>query len=383
VFLFVPLGIGLVLSGLSGKRVLLVVCALSGLIEAAQFLTIPGRDAAIGDVLSNILGGAVGLAVARYATRWLRPPPRLAKRLAMGWATIWLAIQIVSNFSFAPSLPDSQYYGQIARVFWNFAVFPGAVISASIGDVRIPNTALTESHRARRLLLEGATVATTVVPAELTLDVAPIVRVVDGKKNEIVLLAQNGESLVFGIHTGAAVLRLRPLLFALPGVFPAPALIPSSDADTLTLSGRYAPSSVRMNTESRSATQERSIPLTTSLGWTLWLPFQWFIEGTRLELVVSWIWLTCLAMPLGFWFVSINDPWTFRERFRHWVPVVLAGSVLLCAGLVAVPIAFGLSPASLADWLATLAGIVVGGGLGALKSHACRTHRVASASPQG
>src|SRR3954469_19639810 len=107
VLLFVPLGIGLALSGLPAKRALLAMCALSALIETAQLLVIPGRDSTIGDLLTNALGGALGFAMARYPEDWLRPTPRIARNLLVAWAAIWLTIQIISNFGLAVSLPDS------------------------------------------------------------------------------------------------------------------------------------------------------------------------------------------------------------------------------------------------------------------------------------
>jgi VanZ family protein len=383
VFLFVPLGIGLALSGLPAKRALLAMCALSTLIEATQFLAIPGRYSTIGDVLTNTLGGALGFAIGRYAELWLQPPPPIARNLAVGWATIWLAIQVISNFGFALSLPDSQYYGQIARVLGNFAVFPGLVLTASIDDVQIPNTRVADSRKVQWLLLHGATVGTTVVPAEPTREIAPIIRVADAKKKEIVLLAQNGEHLIFGVHTGAAVLRLRPPLFALPEAFPTAVSSLALAADTLRLSGRYIARGVRMNAQNRSATHDRGIPLTASLGWTLWLPFQWFIEGTRSELVVSWIWFACLVIPLGYWSLRTIDSSRPQGILRHWVPVLLAGVAFLCAGLVLVPHAFGLSAAPLRDWLATLAGALVGCGLGALMTNIIGNRELTDGSPEG
>ena len=367
VLLFVPLGVGLALSGLPGKRAIFAACLLSALIEAAQFSLIGGRDSTIGDVLTNTLGGAIGFAMGRYAVDWLRPTPRIARNLAIGWATIWFAIQIISSYGFAPSFPDSRYYGQIARIFWNFAVFPGAVLTASIDEFQIPNAGFPDSRSVRKLLLDGATVSTTVVPAEPTRDIAPVIRVADAEKNEIVLLAQNGQYLVFSVHTGAAVLRLHPLLFALADVFPAsaPPLLP---ADTLRLSGRYASSAVRMTSESRSATHDRRIPIYASLGWTLWLPFEWFIEGTRMELALSCLWLACLAGPLGYWdfFLNASKP---ADRARGpRVAFLLAGVAVIGGGLILVPIAFGVSPAPLRDWLATLAGLLAGSGLGALSA---------------
>src|SRR5450759_4224060 len=221
VFLFVPLGIGLTLSGLPAKRALLAMCALSALIETAQFLVIPGRDSTIGDVLTNTLGGALGFAIGRYAPTLLRPSPRIALALALSWSAVWLAIQTISAFGFSPAIPRSEYYGQIARQLGNFEQFRGAVVRASIADVTVPDTRFPDSHRVRELLLRGAIVTTTIVPAKLTTDIAPIVRVADAREREIVLLAQNAENLVFGVRTGAAALRLRPPFFALPDAFSA------------------------------------------------------------------------------------------------------------------------------------------------------------------
>jgi hypothetical protein len=375
ILLFIPLGIGLAFSELPTKRALLTMCALSALIETAQLTVIAGRDATIGDVLTNTLGGALGFAIGRYAEQLLRPPPRIALNLTVGWAMIWLAIQTVSGFGFGLSLPDSQYYGQLGRAFENHAVFPGRVLSASIDGVQIPNTRLADSRRVQWLLINGATVATTVAPAEPTRDIAPIARVADGRNKEIVLLAQNGEDLIFGVHTGAAVLRLHSPLFAVPDAFPTGASRLTPAPATLTLSGRYLASRINIRAQSRSApTHDGTIPVTISMGWTLWLPFQWFIEGTRAELVVGWLWLACLAIPVGYWCFRIVDSSESLGLFGQWVtwvPSLVAGIAFLCAGLIIVPITFGVSATPLGDWLATLAGILTGLGVRALTNKPC------------
>ena len=54
-----------------------------------------------------------------------------------------------------------------------------------------------------------AIVATADQPPE----VAPIVRIADDEEHEIAILAQQRCDLVFGVRTGADVLRLRPLRF--------------------------------------------------------------------------------------------------------------------------------------------------------------------------
>jgi hypothetical protein len=361
VFLFVPLGIGLALSGRSAKRALIAMCALSVLIETAQ-LVIPGRDSTLGDVLTNSFGGVLGFVIGRYAFTLLRPSPRIALALCVGWSVVWLAIQTTSAFGFSPAIPRSEYYGQIAPCLGNFEQFRGGVVRASIADVMVPDTRFPDSRRVRELLLRGAIVTTTIVPARPTRDIAPIVRVADASESEIVLLAQHAENLVFGVRTGAAVLRLRPPVFTLPDVFPAASPGDSGLTDTLRVSARYSAREVWMNTQTRTS-RDRPIPITASLGWTMLLPFQWFIEGTRIELVVSTIWIACLLLPIGYWGCGVARFPRAQDATRIRIMVVPIALVLLYVGLVVVPNAFGVTAAPPTDWLAALTGMLLGGAL--------------------
>jgi hypothetical protein len=363
ILLFVPLGIGLALSGLPAKRAVIASVALSALIETAQLLVIPGRYSTIGDVLTNSLGGTLGFAVGRYAFILLRPSPRTALALTMGWCAAWLAIQTVSAFGFSPRIPRSRYYGQIARPVGNFEQFHGRVLRASIADVAVPDTQFRDSPQVRELLLGGATITLTIVAPESALGIAPIVRVADASQREILLLAQNSADLIFGVRTGAATLRLRPPLFALTDVFQAG---PPGDGgltmDTLTVSARYSTRELWVKTQSRTS-YDRRIPITASLAWTVLLPFQWFIEGTRIESIVSAIWVACLLLPIGYWGGVISGFRRADGAARIRGIAVLIALVLLYVGLVVVPLEFGVTAGAPSDWLAALTGILSGAAL--------------------
>jgi len=363
IFLFVPLGIGLALSGFSGKRAVIAMCALSALIETAQLIVIPGRYSTIGDVLTNSLGGALGFAIGRYALILLRPSPRIALALTMGWSALWLATQAISAYGFSPAIPKSQYFGQIAPCLGNLEQFRGAVVRASIANVTVPDTRFPDSHRVRELLLRGAIVTTTIVPARRTSGIAPIVRVADTREREILLLAQDTDNLVFGVRTGAAVFRLRPPAFALPDAFPA--VSPSDSAlttDTLTVSARYSAREVWVNAQARTS-YDRRIPITASLAWTMLLPFQWFIAGTRTELVVSAIWIACLLFPIGYWLRGVVRFPQAHDAARIRMTAVSIALMLLYVGLVIVPRTFGVTAATPSEWLAALTGILSGAAL--------------------
>lgn len=366
VLLFMPLGVGLALSGLPWNRAVITAFVISLMVETTQFLFIPGRDATLGDLLTNTVGGALGFAIARRAGIWMRPSPRTATIMGMGWCAVWLTIQAISSFSFAPSIPNSGYYGQIARQLGGFALFPGKVLDPKIGGVTITDTRFRDVDSVGRRLLDGAKVALTAVPAGRTNDIAPIVRVADDEQREIVLLAQDDDAFLFGVRTGSSSLRLRSVLFAMPRVFPAGVETKPSPSEPLTLSATYNGAEAQLTAQARSVSRHQTIPVSSALGWTLALPFQWYIENTRTESLVSWIWMACLTLPIGYWGAHAalgTDP---RRRLLIAVLCFLAGVAILIAGLIRVQYAMGLPAAPLRDWIAATSGIVSGGALALL-----------------
>jgi hypothetical protein len=366
VFLFAPLGLGLSLSGVSPKRAILGMCALSVLIETTQFFAITGRFATVGDVITNSVGGALGFAIGLYAPALLRPASRVAVNLSLAWASLWLAIQTISAFGFSAAIPRSEFYGEIAGRFGDFEQFRGTVFRASIGDINVPATRFPDSQELRQLLLHGAIVGATIIPATPASDVAPIVRIADARQREILLLAQNDDNLIFGVRTGAAFLRLRPPYFALPDAFAnAPSADSSVTTDTLSLSASYSAREVWIKAQGR-VNKERRIPITTSLGWTLLFPSQWLIEGTRTELVVSGIWMACLLLPIGYWGRDVVRFPRTPEGTKFGIMAAPVALLILYAGLVAVPRAFGMPVAPPRDWLAALTGILSGAALARL-----------------
>jgi type IV secretory pathway VirB2 component (pilin) len=362
VLLFVPLGVGLALSGFRWNRTLMIGCGLSIIVETAQYFFVPGRDASLGDVLTNTLGGLVGFALARNAAGWLLPAPRVAGILTLGWCVVWLAIQAIAGFALAPSLPHSDYYGQIAAVLGNFAVFHGHVLETSIGDLPITDARLSDMDSVRSRLLSGATVAGTVVPSGFTGGVAPILRVADDGQREIVLLAQDDDKLLFGVRTGAATLRLRAPLFAIGKVFDdVPAGMNAEAPDTLILSGSYHEGDAHLTARGSSRRDDRHILVTSSRAWTLVLPFEWVIEDTPTELVVSWIWAAWLTLPAGYWGARLLRTFSPRPTVSLVLVCMLGGVSILIFGLVLLRNAFGLPAAGTHEWLAASLGVAAGG----------------------
>lgn len=356
--LFVPLGVGLRLSGLSPWKAVLICFALSLSIETAQAFIVRGRASTLSDILTNTSGGAIGFWSARTAPMWLAPSRKKAAWLAAMWGAIWLLIQIVSNYSFAPSLSPSQYYGQIAQRGGR-AMFHGQVDSARIGTIPIPDGAFADSRSIRQLLLNGAPIVGFVTVAEPTPNFASLIRVADAKQRGIASIAEQGDQLVFSIRTGASNLRLREPAFGMPGVFTRARPPADSAADTLVLSARFNEGTVQLVAQSRSAQRELNVSPRAALAWTVLVPFHGYLESSGVERVAAFFWTSVLLIPLGYWAAALARQ---SERAAAFALMSVLAA-LLATGLILVPAAFALKGATPLDWIAAVSGVGIGAAL--------------------
>jgi VanZ family protein len=360
--LFVPLGVGLSLSGSSLRKAVLICFALSLSIETAQAFIGTGRVATLSDILTNTSGGAVGFWSARTAPTWLAPSRKTAAWLAAPWAAIWLLIQIVSSYSFSPSLSASQYHGEIADQRHGRALFHGQVDSARIGTIPIPNGAFADSRSIRQLLLNGAPIVAVVRLAEPTPYFASIIRVADDKQRGIASIAEQGDQLVFSIRTGASNLRLRQPAFGLPGVFTGARPPADSAAETLVLSARFNDGTVQLVAQTRAGHRELNLSPRAALAWTFVVPFHGHLEGGGMQRVATFLWTSVLMIPLGYWAAILARQ---LERVAAF-SLIAALAALLAAGLILVPAAFALRGATPLDWIAAVSGVGIGAGLALL-----------------
>jgi len=357
--LFVPLGLGLSLSGLNPWKAVLICFALSLSIETAQAFVVRGRASTLSDILTNTSGGAIGFWSARTARTWLAPARKTALCLAAIWGAIWLLIQIVSSYSFAPSLSSSQYYGDIAHPLGGRVMFHGEVDSARIGTTPIPVGAFADSRSIRQLLLGGAPIVAFVRLDEPTPNFASIVRVADDKQRAITSIAEEGDRFVFSIRTGASNLRLREPAFGMPGVFTGGRPPSDAAAQTLVLSARFNDGTVQLVAQTGSAHRELNFSPRAALAWTVVVPFHGHFENGGMALVAAFLWTSVLLIPLGYWAAAL------ARQLERVVAISLVGvlAALLAAGLILVPAAFALRGATPLDWIAAVSGVGIGAAL--------------------
>jgi glycopeptide antibiotics resistance protein len=352
VLLFLPLGLGL---GLGATR---PVIAISGMVAATVTVEllqvfIPGRAASLGDVLANSLGGTLGFLVAVHRAVVLRPPQRVERVLVTLWSIAWLAIMTISAYAFMPSPTHSRYYGLIARDLGpDLPGFPGKVLDPRIDTLRIPDWEVSD-RVVRRLLvqLDGATVQATLVPAACPTTIAGILQIADAEQRRILLMGQDGADLVFGVRTGADVLRLRPIYYALDGVFGDSDCHVSNDTIRVAASYSRATISLRSNLDQHLRLAS-SLSATVMNGWRLFTPRQTFIRAEYSAQVFGALWLFFLSLPFGY-LVGTNQG---RSRIAERIAIL----VLLACGLLVVPKLFGIAASDTVACSAAIAGVLVG-----------------------
>src|SRR5690348_2135866 len=80
ILLFIPYGFALRLLTAKRRYVIAAVVATTIVVETLQATVIPGRDSTLGDVLSNTIGGALGLGIGEQRQTLFVPPSWIAPR---------------------------------------------------------------------------------------------------------------------------------------------------------------------------------------------------------------------------------------------------------------------------------------------------------------
>src|SRR5262245_41757699 len=142
VLLYIPLGVGLGL--LRGWAWAWIPFALSVAIETLQVTALHGRDASLRDVISNGLGGTLGIVI---ATRWAglrravsQTPDRV---LVVASTTVCLTFALAAVL-LRPIYPASEWYGQWAPYLGSFDHFPGRLYSAEFAGVAVKSGRIEE-----------------------------------------------------------------------------------------------------------------------------------------------------------------------------------------------------------------------------------------------
>ncbi|HEY8794226.1 MAG TPA: VanZ family protein [Gemmatimonadaceae bacterium] len=347
VILFVPLGIGLRLAGMSRRRAFAIGLVTTITVESLQ-LVIPGRDTSLGDIFTNSFGGLLGILCADVWRVVVLPSRRAATRLAIGWTVLWLLMLTTSGELTHISLPGTTAWGVWAPELLHQDYFPGKVLSATAGGLPAPNAISGQSEDVRRRLnSDSVVVQATVVGAAMTMQRSSIASIYDYRRQQIFMLGQRKGNLTFSLRMRTADAKIATPTIRLDSVFPRhrPAKL-----DTMVVAGGLIHHRLWISAVHHGVRRERTLPIDVGLGWSYFLPFDY-------EYGAEAPWLTAL------WLAGLSAPamyWAARVGRRASVAVATA----LAAALLAAPLATGAHPTPWWEWLALAVGIIVGATLG-------------------
>mgnify|MGYP001481287845 CR=1 FL=1 len=344
VLLFIPLGIGLGLAGFSWRRALVLAFLLSFCIELLQMKVIAGRDASLGDILTNTSGGTLGALLGIHWRRLVYATRIEARRLALAWAVALLGIWAVSAWAFGPMYPvGAPWYGQWAPDLGNYAHFGGTLLTLEAGgEPLLPGRAIDEA-RLEDAVAANPSMAFHAVLGRMPHRLAPVGAIFDGRQRRVLLLGQERRDLAFALRTRASILRLwTPTVNLANGMDGQPG--DTVDAEGALRNGAYVLSS-RIGDVVRS----RTLALSASWGWSLVTPWT-SVLGEEVHGLTT-IWIAGLVALLAYWSVRARGP-------ALALPPVVSGLLI-----GAVPWAAGFPPAHWSEWAAAAAGIVLGSAL--------------------
>ena len=347
VILFVPLGIGLRLAGVSRRRAFAIGLVITITVELLQ-LFIPGRDTSLGDIFTNSCGGLLGILCADAWRVLVLPSPRAASRLATGWTVLWILMLTASGELTHISLPRTTAWGVWTPSLLHQETFPGQVLSATAAGLPTPRSISGQSADVRRRLSsDSVVVQATVVGAALTTQRSAIASVYDLERRQVFMLGQRKGNLTFSLRMRTADVKIAAPTIRLDSVFPRHR---SAKLDTMLVSGGLIHHQLWVRVVRHGIVRERSLPMDAGLGWSFFLPFD-YEYGAEAPWLTA-LWLAGLSAPAMYW----------AARVGRRASLVAATS--LAAALLAAPLVTGSHPTPWWEWLALITGVIVGSAFG-------------------
>jgi VanZ like protein len=341
--LFLPLALGLRLSGQPWGRTVLLCGLLSFTVELLQFQVVVGRDASLSDVLTNTTSAAMGATLAGFLPPMVAPRPRAAAALLASGTALLLLLLAASAWLLAPWLPDAPLSSGWAHIAPGFDVFTGGVEAVHLNGAPMPsNGAPADSAAMRRRLAAGSFDLQTDIVSGVPVPERSWIYVLGVGSDQTLALSQRWRKARIDVPARARRFRLFAPAVTVREGLPERAGVPVR----LTASGHDG----RVRLTSDYGGRERSVELTISpaCGWMMLAPFD-LATGTRVRWITA-LGLVLAVLPLGFW---------ARRTGRPGAALAGLGAALVFA-LTVIPAAGGFPPVHWSEWMAGALGAAAG-----------------------
>jgi hypothetical protein len=325
----------------------LALCLIATVtIEALQTTVIGGRDASLRDIISNALGGALGIWLFGHWRALTQPDRGQAIRMAALGSAAWLALLGFCGLGMRSAPADDRWYGAWVPDMPQYARYPGQVLSVDAAGWTPPNGLIPEPVPLRDAMRRHEfRVTVRAVSGPEPRRTAAMFGVFDQGEEEQLVVGQDRFALRFHARTRFEAWGLRELQIRLP-FFPGRA-----PGDTVTVEAGVQALAWLIRATSREERAEVRIPLTIGLGWTGLLPFRYPIWNEWV--LLNAIWLAMLVLPVAYW-IGRASP----------IPGFILLACLLVCGLMAAPYLIRAAPTTRTEWVGAVLGALLGWGFG-------------------
>lgn len=322
--LFVPLGVAAALAGWTMRTTGVALLALTLTIEALQGVLGNGRDAAVGDVIANALGGLLGWCMVQLGGRRWLPYHRAAAPIGVG---LFVA-QLIATASLSGPAPvgPAPWQLRLRPESADRPTYRGEIIAIALGG----RTILTESPRPQQpfdLLATGITARFTWDDSrESTL--TSIGRLDDARNWSIIALDRRDQHLGISVRTAAGLLRLRTPTWLIA----VPEGTTSGDTLDLSLSLERGSATVAVYRPDGAARSAR-FAYGAQHGWAMINPFARAHGSTTIWQRWTLAWLLGWGVLLGIGTMPARRP-------AAWLGAALVGLLVctLASGAPAAPL---------------------------------------------
>jgi hypothetical protein len=335
IILFLPLGLALAALGTRTAAAVAICLALAISIETIQLFI--SRHSALGDMVWNATGGALGVMAYRI---WPHLRPRAGSGAFPGLVATAavLGSAALSAWLLQPAQPAGGWIVHWTPRWESMEEYRGRLLGAEIDGRQLVRWRMSGVEPLKAALAAGRPVALEIEAGPRPRRLAPLISIMTDHEAEVLLIGTSGTDLVLRDYRRASALRFDAPASRVRGALAA---VAPGDTARIVVRGTGRGRCV----EVRGGAPQCGADVGISRAWAVLLSLA---RGpAKLEVLLDAAWMIGLLFPVGLW---------------SGRALLLNAAVAAGGALFAIPWAAGLAGGGWAAWLAAAAGAAGGAG---------------------